>query len=196
MLSLAGTFRSSFSRAILLTAMVSVAGGCAYRWGNASRSLPGGYSHVYIPMFRNLSMEPGAEVVFTNQLKTNFERSKVARVSEQAQAEVVLEGVIRSIAVNPSPAAGFESQLLTQVVLSKQYDIKIQMDLTLRRISDGKVLWSGEFNSKGSYVAGTVQQPVINTVNPLYNLSARKKSVDDLASGMMAEAHDRISENF
>lgn len=35
---------------------------CAYRLGSPDRGLPGGYRQVYIPMFKNMSQEPGIEV--------------------------------------------------------------------------------------------------------------------------------------
>ena len=69
---------------------------CAYRWGSPDRSLPGGYRQVYIPVFKNLTPEPGIEVDFTNALRREFERSKIARISEYdaADAEIKISDVI------------------------------------------------------------------------------------------------------
>jgi hypothetical protein len=49
--------------------------GCAYRFGNVSRSLPGGYKYISIPVFKNKTQETGIEVGFTNALIQEFDRS-------------------------------------------------------------------------------------------------------------------------
>lgn len=174
--------------------ILSVISGCAYRWGASGRSLPGGYSQVYIPLFKNYSMEPGVEVSFTNQLKLQFERSKVARVSNEAQAEVILEGEILSIRYVPMASSASRQQ--PDVVLVSTYDVQVDLAITLKRASDRTVLWQSFFKSARSYGAPQVSQGIINSVNPLYNLSARRQNIDLIASSMMNEAHDRISENY
>jgi hypothetical protein len=123
-----------------------------------------------------------------------FERSQVARVVAPQQAEVVIEGEIRSISYTARPADNLAAPLDT--ALSGSYALDIAVMVTVRRLSDKSVLWAGEFKRSDSYVAPRVTLAGINTVNPLYNLSARRQKLEGLASDMMAEAHDRITENF
>jgi hypothetical protein len=139
-------------------------------------------------------MEPSVEVVFTNSLIKEFERSRIGRIVEPSQAEVIIEGEIKSIAYKTGGKK--DSGLPTGVVLATTYDIEMIVGITVKRQSDQSVLWAGEFTRTRSYGAPQVTLPGINTVNPLYNLSARRQNFDVLAADMMAEAHDRLTENF
>lgn len=169
--------------------------GCAYHMGSPDRSLPSGYKQVTIPIFKNLSMEPTIEVAFTNSLIKEFERSKIARIVDPAQAEVVIEGVIQTVAYVPGGKLD-PSVLPMGAVLAGSYDIQVVTTITVKRQSDQSVLWTGQFTRGRTYNAPQVTLPGINTVNPLYNLSARRQNFDVLAADMMAEAHDRLTENF
>ena len=176
---------------------------CAYRIGSPDRSLPGGYRQVFVPIFKNKSMEPGVEVSFTNALIQEFERAKIGRVTEENQAEVIAEGEIESISYTPQAKREYvdeegkpNNELPVGSVLAAQYQILITTRLTLMRSSDRSVLWSGTFNGETTYIAPQVIAAGINSVNPLYNLSARRQNIDSVANKMMSEAHDRITENF
>ncbi len=168
--------------------------GCAYRFGNADRSLPGGYKQVNIPIFKNYSQEPSIEVLFTNALTHEFEKSKFARVTETSQSEVFIEGEIRSIQYLGTGKR--TDGLPTGSVLATSYDIQVVVSVAVRRQSDRSALWQGEFTRTRSYSAPQVTLPGVNTVNPLYNLSARRQNLEILANDLMSEAHDRITENF
>lgn len=188
-----------FAKVSLMLATALSLTGCAYRLGSPDRSLPGGYRQVYIPVFKNKSMEPGIEVAFTNSLIQEFERTKIGRVTEASQAEVLVEGVITSVtyAKSGTDLTGDKSTPLPMgAVLATQYQILVTADVTLKRNSDKSVLWTGTFNGERTYQAPQVTTAGVNTVNPLYNLSARRQNIDQIAAEMMSEAHDRMTENF
>jgi len=168
---------------------------CAYKWGPGDRVIPGGYKYVFIPMFKNFSMEPGIEVYYTSALRREFERSQVAKVSDPGASEVELDGEIVSITYAPGSTLTGQPYP-TGTVLAASYEIRVTMRLVLKRRSDGKDLWHSDFNGTRSYNAPQVSMATINSVDPLYNLSARRQNLQILAQTMMAEAHDRISETF
>ncbi|HRO68381.1 MAG TPA: hypothetical protein PL182_12500, partial [Pseudobdellovibrionaceae bacterium] len=62
--------------------------------------------------------------------------------------------------------------------------------------SDSEVVWEGRFRGERTYAAPQVHMAGVNSVNPLYNLSARRQNLDVLAQEMMIEAHSRMTENF
>ena len=167
--------------------------GCAYRLGSPERGLPGGYRQLTIPIFRNMTQETGIEVAFTNALIQEFERSRAGKVVEPSQSEVSIEGEITSLNYKPG---GPKEVGPTGVVLATEYEITIDVKVVLRRVADREILWEGSFQGKTPYVAPQVSQAGLNTVNPLYNLSARRQNIDVMASDLMAEAHDRMTENF
>ena len=185
---------SLFSFGLLLSS-------CAYRWGNSERSLHGGYRRVYIPLFKNYSMEPGIEVPFTNAIRQEFERSKIARVSDLSKAEIKLEGEITAVnykllGTKKEIKVNVGGDQLTGPVISTQYSIIVEVHVTLKKAADQSTLWEGNFSREGSYIAPGVTQGGVNTVNPLYNLSARRQNLEILAASIMNEAHDRMTENF
>ncbi|PWU18579.1 MAG: hypothetical protein C5B49_07015 [Bdellovibrio sp.] len=172
-----------------------LASGCAYQLGSPDRSIPGGYQQLSIPMFRNLTQETGIEVSFTNALIREFERSKTARVVDPPRAEAEVNGVITEISYVASGDVSSPSMPLG-AVLRAGYSITVKVTVVLRRRSDQVVLWTGDFQGEHGYIAPQVTRAGINTVNPLYNLSARRQYIDLIAAEAMAEAHNRMSENF
>lgn len=170
---------------------------CAYKLGSQGRSLPGGYKQVHIPIFKNLSQEPGIEVSFTNALRQEFERSHIARIAEPQQSEVVLEGNITKVTYRmTSVKQQNDPTIPAGTVLASKYSIDAEVTLRLLRLSDKKELWSSTFTNESVYTPPQVAVAGVNTVNPLYNLSARRQNIDVMAQQMMTEAHDRLTENF
>lgn len=176
--------------------------GCAYRIGRQDRRLPGDYNQVYVQMFKNLTFEPGAEVPFSNALIYEFERSKAAQNVDRARAQVEVIGVIEGLKIEgkglrkaPAPGEPGPRQPLGTVVATA-YNMVLNVKVSLRRISDQKILWESTFTNEANYAAPLVMQGGLNTVNPLYNQSARRQNIETLASQMMSEAHDRMTENF
>lgn len=185
--------QSSRLSCFCLIAVMVFLTGCAYRLGSPDRTLPGGYKQVLIPIFKNRSLEPQIEVAFTNSLIQEFERSRIARLSDQSTAEVIAEGVIDSIEYSPG---GKIEGAQEGTIVAAQYQILIRATVFLKRASDKSLLWQGQFSGERTYVAPQVRSAGINTVNPLYNLSARRQNIEVIAAEMMSEAHDRMTENF
>lgn len=178
--------------------LIFLLGGCAYKFGRGPRAIPGGYRQISIPMFKNKSQETGLEVPFTSAMIQEFLRSKVAKVVEEPMAEVRIEGEIVSVtATADAKQEADKSNLLPQgTVLALQYRLITNVNLRAVRRSDGEVLWQGSFRGEGTYSAPQVTLSGVNTVNPLYNLSARRQNLESIAKDMMVEAHSRMTENF
>lgn len=174
--------------------------GCAYRFGAASRSIPGGYKQISVPVFQNKTQEVGIEVGFTNALIHEFQRSRVARIVDNSLSEAAVIGQIDSILYIPGAkrVAGDSSSpyLPNGTVIASEYRILVKVTVRVISQADGKELWSGSFSGERSYAAPQVTLAGVNSVNPLYNLSARRQNIDVMANTMMVEAHDRITENF
>lgn len=175
--------------------------GCAYHLGRGARSMPGGASEISIPVFKNRSQETGAEVTFTQALQQEFLRSKVARVVDDPKAEVRVEGEIDFIRYIPAQkkTAGDTSAgyLPDGTVIASQYQIVLQVSLRVVRRSDNEKIWEGRFESRDqTYAAPQITLTGVNSVDPLYNLSARRQKLLVIANELMLEAHSRITENF
>lgn len=173
---------------------------CAYNMGVSERKVPGNVKTVAITMLKNQSQEVGAEVYFTNALTSEFLRSKIVTVVEEPLADALLSGKITKIEYI-APETGLklakDSTYLPQgTVLATVYNVNISVDVSLVRRGDGKVLWQGTYTGVRSYSAPQVTLPVVNSVNPLYNLSARRQNIELIANDVMSEVHDRMTDNF
>jgi TolB-like protein len=172
---------------------------CAYKLRSTRRQLPGGYQKVAVPMFKNKSQEPGIEVSLTNALIEQFHKSQRAYLMESNLAEVKAMGTIESVAFEaqgPREGGDSSSYLAKGSILATAYRVVMKVSLTLVRQSDQQILWAGSFRGETSYQPAQVTLSTVNTVNPLYNLSARRKSIDGLAGDLMTEAHNKMTESF
>lgn len=174
--------------------------GCAYRFGSAARSIPGGYKQISVPVFKNRTQEVGVEVGFTNALIQEFHRSRVAQVVDNSLSEAAVIGQIESVQYLPGAkrVAGDSSSpyLPKGTVIASEYRILVKVSVRVISQADGKQLWAGSFSGERSYAAPQVTLAGVNSVNPLYNLSVRRQNIDIMANTMMVEAHDRITESF
>jgi hypothetical protein len=192
---------SADCRLLLLILMISFfATSCAYHAGFGDRRIPGGYQLVSVPVFKNSTDETGVEVYFTNAIIREIERSKVARVVDKSQAQVVIEGTIEFVRyvstnqVKQGPNAPLEMPAGT--VLTTEYRILVKTMIRVRRLSDQVVIWQGDFNGERSYLAPKVLANVLNSADALYNHSARYQNINLMAVELMSEAHNRMTENF
>lgn len=186
---------------LLITSGLSLSS-CAYHLGVRGRTLPGGYSSVEVPLFVNLSQEPGVEVAFTNSLVQEFEKNKVAKVvysSRQGKAAVVIRGEILSVVykgTSPIQKKDKAPLLPVEAVLATGYRVIVTTKISLIEKGTNKLLWSSSFSGENSYAAPLVTTARLNSVNPLYNLSSRRRVIESMAQDLMVEAHDRMTENF
>jgi hypothetical protein len=167
---------------------------CAYRQGAPERAVPGGFRQVRVPMFKNLSREVGIETSFTNAMIDELLRSRVATINPDADVEVL--GAIESVQYFPSGNNPIGNIGVDRPVLASDYRVVIVMDLSVKKKSDDKLLWSGKFTGQRTFSAARITAPVVNSANPLYNLSARRRNISALAQDMVVEATDKMTENF
>lgn len=178
---------------------------CAYKVGQKFRSLPGGYQKLAIPIIKNKSFEPGAEAVFIQALKEEFLRSTVLKVVPENDAQVRLEGEIESIRNDPSgseqkaednPSNTGSNFLPSGTVLTTSYNLTMTVNLRLVKTSTKEVLWQAQFVSTRPYNASRVTVAGVNSVNPLYNQSAKKIIIETISSDLSNQIHNNLTENF
>ncbi len=191
-----------FARRLFTLFFLSVVvSACAYRFGMRERAFPGGYTQIAVPVFKNVSSEPGIEVLFTTAMIEEIEQSRVGRLTPANESQLTLRGKIINIryvagGVVKGEGKGNLPHLPQDSVLATEYRILAVVDVELVRISDQKSLWAGRFEGERSYSAPQMTLSTANSVNPLYNQSARYQNIGLMAKDMMSEAHDRMTENF
>jgi hypothetical protein len=145
-------------------------------------------------MFKNLTQEVGIEVSFTNATIDELLKSRVASLNPHAEVDV--QGIIESVRYLPSGKTPVTKIGSDEVNLAAEYSVVIVIDMTVKKRNDDQVLWTGKFTGERSFSAAQIKAPIINSANPLYNLSARRRNIAELAQDMVAEATDKMTENF
>ncbi len=177
--------------------VLTLACSCSYKIGFSDRGIPGGYENVAVPVFKNATIEAGAEVYFTNAIILELERSRLARIVSKDLAQVTLDGQVASITYVPeNPLLGANSLFPAGVVPTLGYRIYCRVNMYLKRNYDQKLLWKSEFNGERTYNAPIIGTAGLNSADATYNHSAHYQNIAQLANDMMAEAHDRLTENF
>lgn len=179
--------------------MIFTLSSCAYSWGLGPRRLPEGHTRLAIPVFKNRTHEAGAEVAFTNSMIREFQRSRIGQIVDKREAEVVLEGSIDEIVSTSVDQLKVDQPggLIPQgTILNTVYRVTVYTSLQLKRVSDGRIIWSDSFSGERSYLAPKLGLEGLNSANALYNHSARQELIAAMAVDVMAEAHGRLTENF
>lgn len=194
--------------------LIPILSGCAsYHVGHYKRALPGGYDRISIPMFHNKTDEVGIETFFTKALRTEFERSNLARVTSSNDAQVILEGTVSMVTYTgsnptslgedspgirtPNPVDPLTPNPLPKgVTLNRTYTSQVLVKITARKVADNSILWQGDFTSQRNYAAPLIGSPTLTSANALYNQNSRIDTMERQAKDLMSEAHDRLTENF
>lgn len=150
-----------------------VLAGCGYRFTAPGGPLPQGIKAVRAPMFENVTQEPGAEVLFTQALREQLERSGTLG---DASAEPHVRGVITGIAGGP---------LVSTPGRLPNYRLSASARLVL--VSKGQDLVSTEVTGAEDYPPGA---------DLLLTEANRAAALRRLADAMMREGYQRLCSGF
>jgi hypothetical protein len=106
--------------------------GCGYQMVGKETHVPPGLNSVAIPTFKNQTFEPGIEVPFTQAFLKEFILDRRVQVVSRAEADSVLEGVIKYFRIYSVSYDKFGFVM--------EYQTDITLDLTLKKRT-GEVLW-------------------------------------------------------
>jgi len=106
--------------------------GCGYQMVGKETHVPPGLNSVAIPTFKNQTFEPGIEVPFTQAFLREFIQDRRVNVVDRAEADSVLEGVIKYFRIY---SVSYDKSGFVM-----EYQTDITLDLTLKKRT-GEVLW-------------------------------------------------------
>ncbi len=196
------TFVAIFLKLTAAVIVIFTGLSCAYKLSSQVDALPGQVKRVHMPIFNNKSTEPGIEVYFTESLKTEAIKSGLVQLSgTESESDAILTGVINEIEVTSDESViesidDRKSYLPNSTVLSTQTKVTVRVSVSLKKKNSSEILWSSDFKQSRYYTPPQVTLPVINTANNLYNLSARRQTLETLSKEMMQLAFDRLVDNF
>ena len=174
--------------------------------GNGTRQLPGGYRTIAVPMFKNQTHDAGIEVYLTNAMVRELERMRIGQLTGKSEAQVTLLGTVAGITYVPGNTTLIDTKIISEnavknapmnAKINLQYLLNLKVEMKLIRNADQKVLWEGSFTRDQSYnTPRLIEDESLSGANALYNHSARYQNLEIMAADLMAEAHDRLTENF
>ena len=133
-------------RCLAVILLLLVLAGCGYHFAGHGNSLPGEVSRVYLPLFANRTLKPQLENLLSNEVGMALARNgNIIEVRSKELAEAVLQGTVSSYAT-------------TAIAYDKNDDIseyraKLTIEVSLRSIADGRLLWQGTVAWSEDYLA-------------------------------------------
>lgn len=163
--------------ACVAAALIAVA--CGYRFQGEAK-LPGGAQTVFVHMFENRTSEPALETTVTNAVVFEFtKRSRTAIVGDEAQADLIMRGVIRSV------------ELRTVATRNKdgagERSVKLTLDVRLVQ-PGGKEVWSAiGLSDSEAYVVGN---------DKILTDQRQRATLGIVATRIAERIYNRFTDNF
>jgi hypothetical protein len=155
--------------------------GCmGYGFRGSVNNLPSDIKAVAIPIFVNESIEPGVEVVFANALVYEFTRSRILQVAPETEAQALISGKIKYLAVD---AVVYATQ--TQALERR---VTVVLEMSCRRADNQKVLWQNQNMSR--YEIYKVSE------DPYQTQRNKEEAIKKIAQDLSERIHNGILENF
>jgi outer membrane lipopolysaccharide assembly protein LptE/RlpB len=135
-------------RTLLVVALLLLIAGCGYHFSGKGGALPGGVQRLHIPLFVNQTAKPQLENRLSSRVSEVFARNgNISLVEQHSQAEAVLEGTIISYAARPLS--------YNQKDAISEYRATMTVEVKLRQVKDGRLLWSGTSSWYENYSAAS-----------------------------------------
>lgn len=128
----------------LLLVILFLLTGCGYHLSGRGNNLPPEVQTLYIELFANRTAEPYLENRIADLVTDEFARNRdLALREDKEQADAVLSGAISTYTTVP---ISYDSN--DEIT---EYRSALTIAATLRRTSDGKVLWKGDLSWDEEY---------------------------------------------
>ncbi len=151
---------------VVLLFIFALPASCGYRVATI-KPMPGNVKTVHVSMFKNKTMEVGAEHGFTAALIQEISRNTDVKIVNPEKADAVINGVIRSVTIGTLTRSSDDSAVERRIYAS------VDARMTDR---SGNVLWSVQgLSEKEEY---TVSQ------QNLTDEEAEKKGIEAIAARM------------
>jgi hypothetical protein len=152
---------------------------CGYQMVGKETHVPPGLSSIAIPTFKNETFEPGIEIQCTQAFLNEFIQDRRVKVVSRAEADSILEGVVKSFTIY-SVAYDRSGFVL-------QYQIGVVVDLSLKDRT-GKVLWEEKGLGESQWFRASS--------SGVTNEAAKQVAIQKTAGSMAERIRERFFYNF
>ena len=172
----------SLSRSLKSLAAVGLAclfSSCAgYHLGADKPTRMAHVTTLAIPVFKNLSLEPRSSVLVTNNVVKQFQMDTTYKITDTANADAILKGTIQK----------FERRQLrgvrTNVLKSRELEIKLWVDYTVEDSKTGTVLMKGTAQGSTSIFLDAKFQ------------NTERQAIDEASRKAAQEIFSRVAEGW
>jgi hypothetical protein len=178
---------------------------CGYHFAGTEVQLPEGVRSVRVGEFDNRSRQFGLDRELSLAIEREFYRRGVLRVEENPElGDSELSGTIRSFKVRP---VAFDAQ-----DEALEYEAELILDVSLRRRSDGKVIWKGSglsevedysvaarivVPSTSQFQQGTLAVDDLQRLTDIQLAETEKQlAIQRLVQSLARNVHERILDGF
>ena len=118
------------------TALLGVLAACGYGFPGRPDHIPPDAQTISVLPFQNRTREIGVEFALAAAIEQVVREHGVLRVVAGEQGDLLLTGKVRDFRSRPVA--------FSYVDRAQQYEFSLTLDVTLRRRSDGRSLWTGQ----------------------------------------------------
>jgi hypothetical protein len=192
-------------RARLLLALALAPLACGYTFAGTQTAVPGDIRSISVGQFDNRSRQEGLEKSLAFAFEREFyERGTLPVREDPSQGDGILTGTIRDFKTRPVSFDANDEAL--------QYEAELTLDVTLRRQTDGKVLWQGSrlqafeqysvsrqtvVPSSSQFQQGTLDFANLAQLSDIQLAETEKRlAIDRMVRAIVRDVHDRILDDF
>lgn len=160
-----------------------------------------GVKTVSVAMFKNKTLEGGAEVYFTDYLRLYLVSRSGKLELVRSGGDAYLEGEVTTIILTPASiqmgtdATEAAGGLPKDRLLAASYTVTASVKIQMIRAKDKSVLWSNSFSQSKTMESGTYTDER-KTSNIFIKESNKRETIRELADQMMIFAVDSLLEEF
>ncbi|MCX6113422.1 MAG: LPS assembly lipoprotein LptE [Proteobacteria bacterium] len=189
-------------RANSLALLLVVLSACSYSFTSLKNPYEKkGVKTVSVSIFKNKTIEGGAEVFFTDSLRLYLVSRSGKLELVRSGADAYIEGEVRSITLIPASiqmgtaATEAAGGLPADRLLATTYTITVTASLKMIRAKDEKTLWTNTFSQAQTMNSGSYTDER-ETSNVFIKESNKRAAIQSLADQMMKFAVDSLLEEF
>ena len=160
--------------------IVLILAGCGYQFSGTGPGPKPGLDRLAIPMFENLTGQPGLESYFTTALRREFNARSRMKVVPKSEAQMILQGRITRLT-----ALDVAHRTADETIESR---LTVTLDVRCTSVADGSILWQ---DSSLSYFQEYLQNDASNTSS-----EDRRRALEYVAREVAMRIHDRFLSGF
>ena len=189
-------------RANSLALLLVVLSACSYGFTSLKNPYEKqGIKTVSVPIFKNKTIEGGAEVFFTDSLRLYLVSRSGKLELARSNGDAYIDGEVSNITLVPASiqmgtaATEAAGGLPADRLLATTYTLTATVKLKMIRAKDEKVLWTNSFSQSQTMNSGSYTDER-ETSNVFIKESNKRAAIQSLSDQMMKFAVDSLLEEF